>query len=100
MTTRYRITPRAQSDLRQISRHTKSKWGKAQRDVYLGKLRKRVEWLADNPYSGRHRQDIEDNLFSFPEGEHVIFYKRGDEVIDIVGVIHNRMDAPGRLGGH
>lgn len=38
MTHTFRITPRAQEDLRNIGRYTFHKWGKKKRDSYLHDL--------------------------------------------------------------
>ena len=45
----YRITPRAQDDLKNIGRYTERQWGKRQRNTYLKALEKRFNWLAENP---------------------------------------------------
>lgn len=89
---RYRITPRARDDLRNIARYTLQQWGKTQRDTYLKRLEMRFGWLADNPRLGKHRFDIHEDYFSFPEGRHVVFYLIHAEAIDIIGVLHGHMD--------
>ena len=87
-----RVTPRAQEDLKNIGRYTERTWGKVQRNLYLKSLETRFKWLADNPLLGRHRTDICDGYFSFPEGQHVIFYLIGNKTIDIIGIPHKEMD--------
>ncbi len=89
---RYRITPRARDDLKNIGRYTEQHWGREQRNTYLKRLEKRFTWLADNPRLGKYRPDIHDGYFSFPQGEHVVFYLIAQDCIDIIGIPHSEMD--------
>jgi len=89
---RFRVTPRARDDLKNIGRYTERQWGKAQRNTYLKDLEKRFCWLAENPQLGKQRSDIAEGYHSFPQGGHVVFYLIGQEGIDIIGVPHKEMD--------
>ena len=88
----YRVTPRALEDLKNIGRYTEQQWGKRQRNTYLRALEKRFSWLAENPQLGKHRTDVAEGYYSFPQGEHVVFYMIGEESIDIIGIPHKEMD--------
>ena len=88
----FRITPRAASDLRDVARYTLGTWGRKQRDAYLREMDKRFAWLAENPMLGKPRPDIREGYRSYPQGSHVIFYLVRDTGIDIIGVLHQRMD--------
>lgn len=88
----YRVTPRARDDLINIARYTEITWGKQQRNRYLKALEKRFEWLAENPLLGKDRIDIHQGYYSFPQEQHVIFYLPGNNVVDIIGVLHKQMD--------
>lgn len=89
---RFRVTPRARDDLKSIGRYTEQQWGSAQRNIYLKALERRFQWLAENPGLGRHRMEVAESYYSFPHGEHVIFYLIGGSGIDIIGVPHKEMD--------
>lgn len=95
MTSTYRITPRALQDLQNIGRYTLKKWGREQRNKYLHALEKRFKWLADNPYVGAHRPEIQEGYFSYVEGSHLIFYLKREGGIDIIGLPHQCMDTGG-----
>jgi toxin ParE1/3/4 len=41
---------------------------------------------------GKHRIDISEGYYSFPEGQHVVFYLIGSNSIDIIGIPHKAMD--------
>jgi len=88
----YRVTPAARDDLKNIGRYTLLKWGKKQRNTYLGNIEMRFKWLAENPLAGKHRTDIQEGFYSFPQGEHVVFYLLQPEGIAIIGIPHKEMD--------
>jgi toxin ParE1/3/4 len=88
----YRVTPRALEDLKNIGRYTEQQWGKRQRNTYLRALEKRFNWLTENPQLGKHRTDVAEGYYSFPQGEHVVFYLIGDNGIDIIGIPQKEMD--------
>lgn len=88
----FRLTPRAENDLRAIARYTLEQWGQEQRETYLRALDRRFHWLAENPALGRPRPDVKEGYFSYPEGRHVIFYLIREGGIDIIGIPHQRMD--------
>ena len=88
----FRVTLRAQEDLKNIGRYTEQQWGKPQRNIYLKALEKRFYWLAENPHLGKHRPDVAEGYFSFPQGAHVVFYLIGDKGIDTIGIPHKEMD--------
>ena len=87
-----RITPRARDDLKNIGRYTERTWGKAQRNRYLKSLEFRFQWLAENPLRGKHRTDICEGYYSFPEGQHVVFYLFDSSNLGIIGIPHKDMD--------
>ncbi|HMB16427.1 MAG TPA: hypothetical protein VKN62_08935 [Pelovirga sp.] len=41
---------------------------------------------------GKHRLDVAKGYYSFPQGEHVVFYLIWEKGIDIIGVPHKQMD--------
>jgi toxin ParE1/3/4 len=88
----FRITLRARDDIKSIGRYTEQHWGKTQRNIYLRDLESRFVWLANNPLLGKKRSDIAEGYYSFPQGEHVIFYLIGQQGIEIIGIPHKEMD--------
>ena len=88
----FRITPRARDDLLNIGRYTLEIWDRQQRDIYLRNLDERFQWLAQNPRLGRHRPDVQEGYYCFPQGSHLVFYIIHDAGIDIIGIPHQNMD--------
>ena len=92
MTRRFNLTPRAKADLRNIWRYTYSHWGEEKADLYLSQLYSRFEWLSQQPQAGKHRPDICEGYYYFPQGSHLVFYLIRESEIDIIGIVHKRMD--------
>ena len=92
MKPKFRITPRARDDLINISRYTERQWGKSQRNAYLQDLEKRFYWLAQTPRLGKHRADVTEGYYGYPQGQHVVFYLIGQGCIEIIGIPHKEMD--------
>lgn len=96
--TRFFVTGKAASDLKEIGRYSLETWGKRQRDVYLRQLASRFQWISENPNAGRQWPDLDDTILSFPEGEHLIFYRRTADAVEILRVLHKRMDYASSFG--
>lgn len=92
MSAAYRLTPRAAADIDLIADYTIETWGLVQLETYLQGLSNRFEWLADNPFAGRERNDVHPGYRSYPEGRHLIFYIVNDDHVDIIGIPHKSMD--------
>ena len=88
----FSITPRARDDLKNIGRYTERQWGRSQRNSYLEDFEKRFRWLAENPRLGKHRVDIAEGYYSYPQGQHVIFHLISPGCIEIIGIPHKEMD--------
>ena len=88
----YRLRSRAKVDLETIWLETLEQWSSDQADSYIHALVSRFAWLAEHPLAGKARDEIKPGYRSFPEGKHLIFYVIRDEWIEIIGVVHQRMD--------
>ena len=89
---RYVLSPRAQSDLREIWDYTVERWGMEQAEIYVRTIRSAVERIAENPGQGRQCDEIRPGYFKYASGSHVLFYRRISDGIDVVRVLHQRMD--------
>jgi toxin ParE1/3/4 len=89
---RYRLTPSAKSDLIEIWNYTVESWGKKQAEKYLQDVEDKLNQLAANPQLGKQRPEIVPGYYSFPVRKHIIFYLISDSHIDIIGILHGRMD--------
>ncbi|MBF6411495.1 type II toxin-antitoxin system RelE/ParE family toxin [Nocardia farcinica] len=90
---RYLLSPAAQVDLEQIYDYTRQQWDTDQAETYLRELQRAIERAAANPHLGRACEDIRPGYRKLPAASHTIYYRiTGDGVIDVVRVLHQRMD--------
>jgi len=88
----YRLTPAAQRDLSEIWDYTEQEWGSRQAETYLEDIRDAVERVATIPDRGRSCDEIRSGYWVYPSGKHLIFYIPGDNGIDIIRILHQRMN--------
>lgn len=67
-------------------------FGEAQTKLYLEQLRQAMQSAADKPLNGLARSDIKPGYYSKSLNSHVIFYRKNNTYIDIIDVLHQRMD--------
>lgn len=91
--TEYRLRPKAQSDIEGIWDYSYRTWGVQQANSYLAGLRDVCTELAGNPNLGKSRDDLYKGLRVYPSGKHLVFYLTTGKGIDIVRVLHERMDS-------
>lgn len=76
-----------------IGRYTRKQWGKMQQRRYLIQLDAAFHDLSDNPEIGHVCDDIREGYYKFGVGKHLIFYRlKGNDQIEIVGILHGSMD--------
>jgi toxin ParE1/3/4 len=92
----YVLSPRAQDDLDEIVDYTADRWGVDQAAFYLRQLRNHIEAVAAQPKAGRPCPDIRPGYYRTKSGSHVIFYRLTGQGIDVIRILHERMD----LGRH
>ena len=92
MTARYVLSPRAQSDLEAIWDHTERQWGLDQAEQYLRQIWQGIEIVAAKPLVGRDCSELRASYRKYRTGAHVLFYRVTGEIIDVVRILHERMD--------
>jgi toxin ParE1/3/4 len=94
----FTLSNKALADLKDIGRYTQEHWGVEQRNVYLEMLDACFKHLAANPFNGIDCSDIRDGYRKYNAGSHVVFYRQQSiDSIEIVRVLHGRMDIEMRL---
>jgi len=88
----YVLSPRAQTDLNEIWDYTVDRWGLEQAESYVRQLWERIESLATHPAIGQECSHIRPGYHKIPCGSHVLFYRLTAEGIDVVRILHERMD--------
>lgn len=94
MTTSYHLilSPRAQADIQSIYDYTRVSYTDNQAAKYIRKIEAALNGLRENPELGRARNDIKAGYRSLLVEKHVLFYKIEGVQIQILGVLHCRMD--------
>lgn len=92
----YRLLPRAGADLEEIWLYTFQNWSIEQADRYHNAIISAFEELAAGTKTGRRADDVRAGYFRHASGSHIIFYRHLDTGIEIVRILHQRMDLPGR----
>ena len=86
------FSPRAKADLEEIWTYTAERWGIDQAETYLRQLQAAADAAAEAPQSGRGCDDVRPGYFKRQAGAHVLFYRPEGQTVDIVRILHQRMD--------
>jgi len=89
---RVNLRPQALQDLEDIWVYTYETWGEDQADQYIFDLSDGFEKLADHPDKGRACDDIREGYRKYDIGKHIVFYRQTHKGIEIVRILHQRMD--------
>jgi toxin ParE1/3/4 len=92
MTGRYTISPRAQGDLDEIWTHTVKHWGIDQAEFYIRQIGRQIEAVAARPLIGHACPEVRAGYYKYPSGLHVLFYRLIEGGVDVVRILHERMD--------
>lgn len=89
---RYRLTPAAQRDLSEIWDFTRERWDARQAETYISELRAAIERVADDPTRGRDCDGLRPGYRRYAIGSHLVFYVETEDTVDVVRLLHQRMD--------
>ena len=89
--------PLARADLKGIWRYSYEHWGAEQADRYLVALEAGILKLALNPLLGKARDYIRPGYRSIQIARHVVYYRKRGAIIEIVRVLHERMEPGSHL---
>ena len=88
----FSLRPKARQDLEDIWFYTLNTWGEAQADKYIYDLNDSFEFLKDNPERGRPCDYVREGYRKHYVGKHIVFYRKTSTGVDIVRILHQRMD--------
>jgi toxin ParE1/3/4 len=89
---RYLLTPASRRDLSDIWDYTVERWGSRRAEKYIRDVQEAIELLAETPQVGRGRAEVRDGYSSYSCGRHVVFYKIFSSHIEVIRILHQRMD--------
>lgn len=88
----YRLTPAARRDLSSIWDFTEERWDARQAEVYIVEVREAIERIAADPGRGHRIDELRSGYRRYAVGSHLIFYVERGRSIDVVRILHQRMD--------
>jgi len=88
----YKISAKALDDLKSIGRYTSRKWGKPQRNKYLGMIDDSFQAISIQPELGMACNYIKPGYRKYHAGKHLIFYRQKRDHIEIIRILHDSMD--------
>ena len=87
------LSPAARADLGLIWDYTAERWGPDQAEQYVLGMRNACRELSAGTRQGRPADDVRAGYRKAAVGSHILFYRvRDDGAIDIVRILHRRMD--------
>ena len=94
----YLLSPAARADLEEIWDYTAGRWDVDQAEEYLRGLQHASERAAANPRVGRACDEIRPGYRKLAAGSHTLYYRvSADGIVDVVRVLHERMDVDRHL---
>lgn len=100
---KYHISKHALLDIEDIWIYTFHKWSKEQADRYYQLIFSEIDFIAENFIAenfmaGKSIEHIRKGYRVSKVKSHLIFYRKNvDEVVEIIRVLHQRMDVKTRL---
>jgi len=94
----YIISKEAINDLGKIWVYTKNKWSVEQADRYYSLIINEIEYISNNYNLGKSYSHIRKGYRASKVKYHLIFYKKNkDNIVEIIRILHQRMDVDNRL---
>ena len=88
----YVLSPRVQRDIEDIWNYSVERWNVEQAEKYIRQIHTAIEDVANEPQIARSCDHIRRGYWRYPAGSHVLFFRLIDDGIDIIRVLHSRMD--------
>jgi toxin ParE1/3/4 len=93
----YVISKKAVSDLEEIWLYTVEKWSKEQADRYYNLIFEEINYICKNGSAGKSMEHVRKGYRASKVKSHLIFYKIVKDTIEIIRILHERMDIENRL---
>jgi toxin ParE1/3/4 len=87
----YSLRPRAEADLEEIWLYTRDRWSLEQAESYLRAMSEAFAGLASGSLVGRV-SNVRNGYLKYAVGSHLIFYVKIADGVEVVRVLHERMD--------
>ncbi len=86
------FSPRAQIDIKDTWKYSVEHFGLNRTEEYMRNIENGIKNIASGTIQGRACDEIRAGYFKLPVGSHVLFFRHIETTIDIVRILHKRMD--------
>ena len=95
----YKISKQAEIDLENIWLYTFEEWSLEQADYYLDLIIDEIEYISENPKTGKDYNDVRKGYFRSRVKSHFIFYRINikEEIVEIIRILHQQMDTESHI---
>ncbi|RZJ70481.1 type II toxin-antitoxin system RelE/ParE family toxin [Flavobacterium sp.] len=94
---KYRITEAAYNDLSDIYFYTTEKWSEEQASKYFESIIAEIELFSEHPENAKQMSKVRIDFFYFRALLHYVFFKKNDDTIEVVRILHKMMDFSNHL---
>ena len=91
------ISKKVVSDLEEIWLYTVEKWSVEQADRYYNLIFDEINYICKNSSAGKSMEHVRKGYRSAKVKSHLIFYRVTNTSIEIIRILHERMDIEKRL---
>lgn len=89
---RFILSPEAELDIEIILADTGEKWGEKQQLIYHAKVNDALEKIKGYPNIRYTRRELSPDYRVCPVGSHSIYYRLKTSSLEVVRILHKRMD--------
>lgn len=93
----YALTNEAHSDLDEIWTYTAQNWSVKQADRYFNLIIDEINYICTNTAAGRSMDHVKESYRASKVKSHLIFYRALGDKVEIIRILHERMDIENRL---
>jgi toxin ParE1/3/4 len=80
-------------DLEDIWVYTQKNWSERQADRYYRLIMEEINHICADPSSGRSYEFVRAGYRASKVKSHLIFYRCNDSVLEVIRILHERMDS-------
>jgi toxin ParE1/3/4 len=91
------ISKKAVSDLEEIWLYTVEKWSIEQADRYYNLIFDEINYICRNIDAGKSMEHVRKGYRASKVKSHLIFYRVLNNTIEVIRILHERMDVENRL---
>ena len=93
----FAISKKTVADLEEIWLYTVEKWSADQADRYYNLIFDEINYISRNSNSGKSMEHVRKGYRASKVKSHFIFYRISNDTIEVIRILHERMDIGNRI---